>query len=159
MEPTTPATKSPELSLLDTLGMRVNEFYLVYHDRQVRRWFFRPLKRGFRHVELARPIYYGPGINDVVWLHVLPMFEMFDVELSTDARPPWVRCPDSTVQRVTAMRPLGSVRSWFYLGPLTCVEAAKWALGIHSFWVRTPYQLFNYIRKRNGIVINGRRRQ
>lgn len=149
----------PDLSLLDTEGMKVTEWFVVYHDRQVRRWIFRWLKPGFKHVELARPIYYGPGINDVAWIQVLPMFEMFDVELSTDPRPPWVRCPNSTVQKVTAMRPLGQVRDWFYVGPQTCVEATKWALGIRSFWMRTPWQLFKFIQKHGGVVINGRRRR
>lgn len=151
------AALNEQLSLLDIAGMKVCEWHVVYHDRVPYRPVFKLLKPGFRHVELARPIYYGPGLNDVAWLHVLPMFEMFDVELSTDPRPPWVRCPASTVQVVTAMRPLGQVREWFHIGPLTCVEAAKWALGIQSFWLRTPWQLFTYIRQRNGIINNGRR--
>lgn len=150
---------SAELSLLDTAGMKVRDWYVVYHDRIPYRRVFKYLKPGFRHVELARPIYYGPGVDDVAWIHVLPMLEMFDVELSTDPRPPWVRCPDSTVQKVTALRPLWSVRSWFDMGPPTCVEAAKWALGVRAFFVRTPWQLFNYIRNRNGVLISGRRRR
>lgn len=147
------------LSLLDAAGMKVTEWHVVYHDRIPYRWFFKYLKPGYRHVELARPIYYGPGVNDVAWLHVLPMMEMFDVELSTDPRPPWVRCPNSIVQKVTAMRPLASVRSWFDIGPMTCVEAAKWALGVRAFWVRTPWQLFKFIQKRNGVLVSGRRRR
>lgn len=150
---------SPELSLLDTAGMKVREWYVVYHDRNPYYWFSKWQKPGFRHVELARPIYYGEGADDVAWIHVLPTFEMLDVELSTDPRPPWERCSDSTVQKVTAMRQLWSVRSWFDLGPTTCVEAVKWALGIRSFWVRTPWQLYRYINKRNGVVVNGRRRR
>jgi hypothetical protein len=147
------------LSLLDVAGMKVSEWYVVYHDRAPYRWFFRYLKPGFRHVELARPIYYGPGVNDVAWLFLLPMFEMLDVQLSTDPTPPWVRCPKSTVQKVTAMRPLGQVRDWFQVGPSTCVEAAKWALGIRAFWLRTPHQLYKYIHKRNGVVISGRQQR
>lgn len=148
---------SPEqLSLLDTEGMMVREWYVVYHPRVPYRWFAHLMKPGFLHMELTRPIYYGPGVNDVAWLNVLPSFEMFDVELSTDPRPPWVRCPGSTVQRVTAMRRLDTIRSWWDMGPSTCVEIAKAALGIRAFWVRSPWQLFNYIRKRNGVVISGR---
>lgn len=146
-----------QLSLLDTAGYKVRDWYVVYFNREPYRRIFRWLKPGFRHVELARPIYYGPGLHDVAWLHLLPMFEMLDMELAPDSRAPWERCPEATVQKVTAMRPLGQVRSWWDMGPSTCVETAKMALGIRSFWVRTPYQLFKYIQKRNGVLINGRR--
>lgn len=146
-------------SLLDTSGLKVKDVYVVYHCRENVRWFFRGLKYGFQHVELAQPIYYGPGLSDVAWLHTLPTFETLDVELVTTPDPPWVRCPASTVQRVTAMRPLGSVRQWFHIGPITCVEAVKWVLGINSFFVRTPWQLFRYIQARGGVIHSGRRRQ
>lgn len=155
-----PTRTSPEVSLLDTEGMKVREWYVTFHDRPPsQHWFFKYLKPGFRHVELARPIYYGDSISDVGWLLLMPTVEMLEVDICADPRPPWIRCPQSTVQKVTAMRPYWSARSWFDVGPTTCVEAAKWALGIRSFWVRTPWQLFKYIRKRNGVLSNGRRRR
>lgn len=143
-------------SLLDTVGCKVREWYIVYHHREPFYSFTKLLKPGFRHVELTRPMYYGPGVNDVAWLNVLPMFEMLDVDMNSDPTPPWVRCPSSTVQKVTAIAPLMSVRSWFDIGPPTCVEVVKMALGIRAFWVRTPWQLYQYIQKRQG-VISGRR--
>lgn len=145
-------TATTPLSLLDTVGMKVREWYVVYHHREAHYWFTNYLKPGFRHVELARPIQYGPNVEDVAWHHVLPMFEMLDVELSTDPRPPWVKCPGSVVQKVTAVAPLLSVRSWFDIGPTTCVEIVKMALGVRDFFVRTPWQLHQYIQKRNGII-------
>jgi hypothetical protein len=145
-----PATTST--SLLDTAGMKVREWYVVYHPRDPHFWFTKSLKQGFRHVELARPIQYGPSADEVAWHHVLPMFEMLDVELSTDPRPPWVRCPGATVQKVLAIRPFLSVRSWFDIGPTSCVEVVKMALGIRAFWVRTPWQLYRYIAKRKGVI-------
>lgn len=148
-----------QLSLLDTAGMMVREWWVVFHPRTPYYWFAKLLRQGFRHVELAREIRYGSGSGDVAWIHVLPSFEMFDVELSTDPRPPWVRCPGSTVQKVTALAPLNQVRSWFDIGPSTCVELVKAALGINAFFVRTPYQLYRYIQKRNGVLLNGRRKQ
>lgn len=139
-------------SLLETDGKKVREWYVVYHQRDAFYWFTKYLKPGFRHVELARPLQYGPAVSDVAWLHVLPTFETLDVELATDPQPPWVRCPKSTCQKVTAIRPLGKVRQWFHLGPISCVEIVKSALGINAFWVRTPYQLYRYIQKRNGVI-------
>lgn len=150
-------TETTSLSLLDTAGAKVRDWYCVYHHREAHYWFTKYLKPGFRHVELARPIYYGPRVDDVAWLHVLPMFEMLDVELNTDPRPPWVKCPQATVQKVTAVAPLMSVRSWFDAGPNTCVEIVKMALGIRAFFVRTPWQLHEYIAEREGII-DGRRR-
>ena len=35
------------------------------------------------------------------------------------------------------------------LGLFTCVEVIKRALGIHSVWVQTPFQLFKYLKKEN----------
>lgn len=87
-----------------------------------------------------------------MWLHILPTFEMLDAEVALDPTPPWTRCPESTVVKVTASRPLGHVRQWFHLGPMSCVEIVKNALGINAFWVRTPYQLYRYINRRNGVI-------
>jgi|SRR5579871_104212 len=146
------ATATTRLSLLDTADCKVREWFVVYHHRIPHYWFTKYLKPGFRHVELTRPLYYGPNLENVAWLNLLPMFEMLDAELDTDPRPPWVKCPTSTVQKVTAVRPLLKVRSWFDIGPTTCVEVVKIALGIRALWVRTPWQLFNYIQKRNGVI-------
>lgn len=149
-------TKSPRLSLLDTPGYKVRDWYLVYHRRDAHAWWGKWLKPEFRHVELAQPLYFGPGLNDVVWLQVIPTYEMLDVELCTDPRPPWVRCPDSTIQKVTGARLLGTMRSWCDFGPPTCVEVVKMMLGFRSFWIRTPYQLFKYIQRRGGVIISKR---
>lgn len=145
-------------SLLDTADAKVRDWYIVYHHRDPHYWFTKYLKPGFRHLELTRPVSFGPNIEDVVWINVLPMFEMMDVEISTDPRPPWVKCPASVVQKVTTIQPFYKVRSWLDAGPSTCVEVAKIALGIRAFFVRTPFQLHEYIAKRDG-VIDGRRRR
>jgi hypothetical protein len=149
--------KSAELSLLDTAGCKVREWYVAYFHREAYYWFTKYLKPGFRHVELVRPWQYGPKPTDVLWLQLFPTFETLDVDLCTDPRPPWVRFPSVMVQKVTTVRPLNSVRSWFDIGPPSCVEVAKAALGINAFWVRTPWQLFKYIQKRNGVICSGRR--
>lgn len=145
---------SAELSLLDTGSAKVREWYLVYHARTP---FYRAsglMKQGFRHVELVRPLQYGPKATDVMWLQLLPTFEMLDVDLCMDPRPPWVTCPQSTIQKVTAVRHMPSVREWFHVGPVSCVEVAKFALGIKSFWVNTPWQLYKYIDRRQGVVVS-----
>lgn len=131
----------------------VREWYICYFPRVPVYWFAHLWKQGFRHVELARPFQYGPGIEDVMWIHVLPSSAMLNVELSTDPRPPWVRCPGIVIQKVTAVTPETTVRSWWDMGPPSCVEVAKMALGVRAFFVRTPWQLYKYISKRNGVLI------
>jgi hypothetical protein len=142
-----------QLSLLDTAGMKVRDWYLVYHPRVP--WFkwMRHLKQGFRHVELARPVRYGPGFNEVVWLHVLPTIETLDAEIAFDSTPPWERCPNSVVQRVRVSRPEGRIYKWFHFGPVSCVEIAKYALGINSWRIWTPWQLYNFIQRRGGVIV------
>lgn len=139
-------------SLLDTAGCKTVEWWVVYHERPAFHWWGRKLHPQFRHVELAREWRFGPGLLDVMWLQMIPTYETLDVDLCTDPSPPWVRCPKSTCQKVTSVRKLDSIRSWFDIGPFTCVEAVKVALGIRAFWVRTPYQLFKYIQRRNGVI-------
>jgi hypothetical protein len=125
---------------------------VVYHAREQYRWWGKYLNPRFRHVELMRPLQYGPRVEDVAWLHVQPTYEMIDADLCADPRPPWVRWPGCVVQRVTAMRTVGSMRSWFDVGPQTCVEVVKMFLGIRAFWVRTPYQLYRYVAARDGVI-------
>lgn len=143
---------SDKVSLIDTVGMQMAEWYVVYHRRDAVRWWGKFMPENFRHVELTRPVQYGPRISDVMWLQMVPTYEMLNADICLDPRPPWVKCPGSVCQKVVAMRPLNSMRSWFDIGPNTCVEVVKMALGIRAFFVRTPYQLFNYIQRRDGVL-------
>lgn len=140
------------VSLLDLSEKLVSEWYVVYFHRVPYYNFSKYLKPGFRHLELAKPIYFGPGLQDVAWQHLIPSFERLNMELSVDPRPPWVRCPGSTIQKVTVVKPDCKIRSWFDIGPPTCVEVAKMALGINAFFVRTPWQLYKHIRKCEGVI-------
>jgi hypothetical protein len=38
---------------------------------------------------------------------------------------------------------------------MTCVEVVKYALGIKKFFIRTPYQLYKYLLKHNGVIVKG----
>lgn len=143
---------SDEFSLLDTPGKMVREWYVVYFPRVPYYRFTKFFRQGFRHIELWRPAPFGPGLLDQVWLRMHPCFEMLDAEIDTDPRPPWQRFPGVTVQRVTVSKPLFGIRSWFDMGPPSCVEIAKAALGIRAFFVRTPWQLYKYIRERDGVI-------
>ena len=142
------------LSLLDTADKRIAEWFLVYHHREPYYRLAHLLKPGFRHVELCRPIQYGPALTDVMWLEVYPNFEMLSVDVNMDPRPPWERCSEATIQKVTAARKTPSMRTWWMFAMPSCVEVAKHCLGINSFWLRTPWQLYKYVNRRGGVVIN-----
>ena len=149
------AASSTSVSLLDTAGYETAEWWVVYHRRDAFHWWGRLLHPDFRHVELVRPLQFGPGIGDVVWLQLTPTYEMLSAELCFDPRPPWVKFPQAKCQKVTAFRRSGSMRSWFDIGPNTCVEVVKMALGFRAFWVRTPFQLFKFLQRRGCAITSG----
>lgn len=134
-----------------TPDVKVREWYVCYDYRPPEQhWTFRYMKPNFRHVELLRAIPYGPAESDVGWLAFAPRVEMLEVDLLVNVGHPNTRFP--VVQKVTVVRPYWKIRSRFSFGPPTCVEAVKWALGISAFFVRTPWQLCQYIAARGGVV-------
>ncbi len=142
-----------KVSLID-LGpnQRLVEWYVVYHPREPYFFWAKWLKQGFRHVELWRPQQYGPKISDVLWLVMKPTFEILESYIDSDPTPPWTRFPGCTVQKVQVVSPAYKVRQWFHAGPIHCTETVKCALGINSFWLRSPYQLYKYIKRRGGVL-------
>jgi hypothetical protein len=77
-------------------------------------------------------------------------FEVEHVEF--DLTPPWVKYPDATIIPVTVLMKARKARKAFHIGPFSCVEFTKAALGISNFWLRTPHQLFKYLQRRHGIL-------
>jgi len=142
-----------KVSLLDLIpGRRYFEWYVVYYPRQPHYFWAKYLKQGFRHCEVWRPYSFGAGPDDQLWLHLTPNFEIFEAGLDFDPRPPWGRIPGCTVQRVRVLSTAYKVRQWCHVGPITCTEFCKAALGINSFWLRTPHQLYQHIRKLDGVI-------
>jgi hypothetical protein len=142
-----------EVSLLDLRDdVRLAEWYIVYYARTPYFKFTEWLKQGFRHCDLWRPHQFGPATTDVLWLRLKPTFEILESYIDFDPSPPWVRHPDATVQKVQTLSKAYRVREWFSIGPPTCVETCKNALGINSFFTRTPWQLYQYIKRRDGVI-------
>lgn len=137
------------LSLFDLVNKKWVSWYLVYIETTAPRFWKPFLKKGFYHVQLWRSQRFGPDVNDVMWLVVDPGMECADAYLVMDSSPPWERNElKCFVQRVEISAPIARVRDWFHVGPVTCVELAKAFLGIRAFFVRTPYQLYKYVRSR-----------
>lgn len=142
----------PSLSLLDLAGRRVVKWYVAYLDSPDRRWWTRFLRPGFQHVQLWRPVQYGPRVSDTFWIVVDPGMECVITETRFQPEPPWVADPSMIVQHVTAICTEKRVRNWAFFGPITCIEIAKAYLGLSSVWLRTPLQLYKHISARNGVL-------
>ena len=131
-------------TLLDTAGKWPTEWFLVYRDIDVSgpvtRWLSRNLQPGFQHVQAVRR-------DGRVWVAVFPHIEFVDVHVLRSDETPWQLFPNCTVQPVVVMRDHGRMYSAFHAGPWTCVEVVKSLLGIRSWWVRTPWQLYQYVKR------------
>ncbi len=136
-------------SLFDLPGKRWARWHVVYLETPAPRFWKPFLERGFYHVQLWREERFGPDVNDVMWLVIDPGLECAFAHVVMDPTPPWVAQPNEyKVQCVETLTSAQRVRDWFHVGPVTCVELAKAFLGIRAFFVRTPFQLFKYIRAR-----------
>ncbi len=136
-------------------GFRKFEWLVVYYPREPHYFWANWLKQGFRHCELWRPYKYGEGALDVGWLRVTPTFEICEAEIDTSPAHPSLRFPGCTVQPVKILSKAYLVRQWFHFGPISCTEIVKAFLGINNFFVRTPWQLFRYIKQRDGALKHG----
>jgi hypothetical protein len=127
--------------VFDLIGRSMSDWYLVYYDRPGSdRGYWEFLKKGMRHVEAWK-------LDGGLWLRFCPYLEAVEVEIAPTLEPPWIALPEATVQRVQTVWPHGHARSWFFFGPITCVEMVKALLGINSPWIRTPYQLFKFCKR------------
>jgi hypothetical protein len=134
------------MSLLDVGPEdRVIDWYVLFHPREPHRWWVRFLKPGFRHVDLMRPL------KDS-WLVLRLDLEILENHVEFDPTPPWIKYPEATIIPVTVLMRAHKSRRAFHIGPFSCVEFTKAALGITSFWLRTPFQLYKYLHRRNGIL-------
>ena len=136
--------KLREPQLTEFLDRDAVEWWLLYRDVSPN-WWWRGLKPGFQHVQAIRRE--GP-----YWLRVDPHIEFTDIELVRSSLPPHQLVPGTTCQRVVALRRLQRLRVPTILAPATCVEQVKELLGIRAWWLVTPWQLFTYVRKREGVL-------
>lgn len=109
------------------------------------KWYIKPLRDGFKHVEI--------WVRDRgVWVRLEPCFELPVLEaylkepiglIGADLKP--------TFFRVRKPIKVGRLKAPWVHGPVTCVEAVKLVLCIRKAWVKTPYQLYTYLRKTKGL--------
>lgn len=135
------------ISLLDTPDHWPVDGWLVFRNLPAgmpQKWYLKPLRDGFRHVEL--------WIKDRgAYVRLDPCFEfpVFQVHLHE----PFTLLEQTlkpTFVRVRRSIPTKGLRPPLVFGPVTCVDTVKAALGLRLPFVFTPYQLYRYI-KDNGI--------
>jgi hypothetical protein len=135
------------LSLLDTVGAEVVDWWLVFRNlpaetAQARGWWlWERLKPGFQHVEAWR-------LDRGVWARFDPSLEFVQAEVHT--APPWELVNPAlqpTFLRFTRAIKLGKIREPFMIGPVTCVELVKAMIGVRAPFMRTPHQLYKYLRR------------
>jgi len=99
------------------------------------------LAPGFQHVEIWR------RLRDDLWIRCDPSVELINVQ--PYSLPPWILLKhlNPTVVRVRRVVEMGRWRKRFFIGPLSCVELTKAFLGVPGFFIWTPLQLYNFLRR------------
>lgn len=129
------------ISLLDTPGHHLVDVWLCFYDiPEWRRksWLWSLLEPGFSHVEAWR-------LDRGAWARVDTCLELMSAEVRL--QPPWEVLPGAKFLHVVRLVPLGKVREPFLFGPVTCVELCKAMVGLRAVTVRTPFALYNHLRK------------
>lgn len=113
------------------------DVYIVFEDNTTL-WWLKFLKSGFRHckmyVKITRKIYVeiNPLSNQMFLLvHFFEKESDFKKVIHREIH----------LKTKIGAAPLKTAP----FGAFTCVEAVKRTLGIHKFFVVTPYQLYKYI--------------
>lgn len=140
---------SNDVSLIDLAYRYSVDVWVVFldtdkeHTAAPRSWFWRLLEPGFQHMEIWK------RLSTNLWVRFDPSIEVIDVQFY--ALPPWqiLERLNPTAIRVRRIVTKGRWRERFHVGPMSCVELAKAFLGVSSFFVRTPLQLYNFLRKEN----------
>jgi len=140
---------SDGISLIDLAYRYPVDVWVVFTDLDTkhtsipRTSLWRLMKSGFQHVEVWR------RLTNNLWIRCDPSVEVIDVQVYS--LPPWqiLERLNPTVIRVRRMVTKGCWRARFHIGPMSCVELAKAFLGISGFFIRTPLQLYNFLKEEN----------
>ena len=118
------------------------DYYIAFGDSEIPHFWDVFTKKHFRHCCAFK----WDGFN---WILVDPLGQCLDVNImpytSEDDVPHIFREAGWTVIRYKK-----TIKDKFiFRGMLTCVTVCKQVLGIKACWVVTPWQLHNYIQRRN----------
>jgi hypothetical protein len=120
--------------------------YFVVCTQSLKRYWWTPyLRHNYSHCYLL--IWEG-----ACWLYLDPVMNRAHVAILDfyEFQHPavWLKDPRARVFEAWPKPDAERLRAWWLFGPLTCVEIVKSFLGIGGFWIWTPWQLAQYLRKR-----------
>ena len=120
----------------------MTDYYLGFGDSDIPHFWDVFTRKGFRHCFAFN----WDGYN---WILVDPLGQSLNVEVlpygSEDNVPHIFKQAGYTIIRYKQK----DNTKFIFRGMLTCVTVCKQVLGIKAAWVVTPWQLHNYIQRRN----------
>jgi len=115
------------------------DWFLVFTKAKIDHWIYNIVDRDMGHVYAVK------SLNDYQWLIVQPRTNLTEVKIMLKSQYPHIRMiagPDDKVINVSARC---SLKNRGFLNWFNCVEQVKALIGIRSFWVFTPKQLYNLL--------------
>lgn len=122
----------------------VQDAYVVFVDN-TSLWWLKFLKKGFRHCYMI----FSLGKNPQLLIELNPMSNQFYVFKHTSI----MGCDyifhlkQKDNVKILPVTIKQSELKTAPLGAFSCVEFVKRVLGIHRFWLFTPYQLYKFLTK------------
>ena len=127
---------------MNTGGKTIVAWYIVFTRASELRGVMRFLKRDFTHVYAMRKSEGGQ-----FWIIVDPMFSHLKCTLELVDDYPHPRCYTGSTAIILPVKAFIGTDSRWTLCIFNCVEVVKALLGIRRFWIWTPYQLYQYLRR------------
>ncbi|MEO1940247.1 MAG: hypothetical protein ABGX60_00065 [Candidatus Thioglobus sp.] len=137
-------------ALIDTWDQSFIDWFVVFEQGDMQYWWAKYLQPGFRHCYAVRWdgfnwIGYYPhlGHTDIDVLNFGKYDSILNVVANTDC---------SAILYLKVWRDSKRIRApWPTVS--TCVEQVKAILGVRKWFLFTAWQLFNYLEKQNGRII------
>jgi len=120
------------------------EWYIVFTRAKYPHWIWRIVDRDMGHVYAIK------SLNDYQWLIEQPRVNYTDQVIRLKSQYPNVRMLVDSDDKILKVRIKPQMRARGFLCWFTCVEQIKAYLGIRSFFLITPKQLYNYLRMHDG---------
>ena len=126
---------------------RINSrpIWYICFDEGAPHWWDRFLKLKWTHCYALK----WDGYN---WMKFDPTLSHFVIDILPDCHESPVPSDAHTIVKVVCEASVIRYRTPWLLCPQTCVEAIKGILGIRRFWLFTPWQLYRYLDRTQGLT-------
>ncbi len=122
------------------------QWFVVFEHSPKKRWYHRYLKPDFHHCYAMKKT-----AAETTWIVINPHLSHVEIDYrSTDTFPEPIDYAGHYCKIVEFKATIDPMKTTCQLGILTCVDILKRVLGIQSFRVQTPYQLYRHLEQHNG---------